>query len=88
MYANNVSCYLTPFFIKPFSGNTCFNYKVIYMFGIFKKKSEKQKLETEYKQLLEEAFMLSKTNRRASDEKQAEAEQILDRIKKLEAEND
>jgi hypothetical protein len=52
------------------------------MFGLFKKKSEKEKLSAEYKKLMEEAFNLSKTDRKASDAKTAEADAIL---KKMEA---
>lgn len=53
------------------------------MFGLFKKKSEKQKLQEQYKELLEEAFVLSKTNRSASDAKTAEAAELLIRIEQL-----
>ena len=52
------------------------------MFGLFKKKSPKEKLQEQYEKLLKEAFQLSKTNRKLSDQKQAEAEEVL---KKLEA---
>jgi len=44
------------------------------MFGIFKKKTEKEKLEIEYKKLMKEAFDLSKSNRSASDGKYADAD--------------
>jgi hypothetical protein len=40
-----------------------------YMFGIFKKKTEIEKLEIKYKALLKEAYDLSKTNRSKSDQK-------------------
>ncbi len=50
------------------------------MFGLFKKKSAKEKLHEKYKALLEEAFLLSKTNRSASDAKTAEAAEILAEI--------
>ena len=43
------------------------------MFGLFKKKSEKEILLKEYAKLMEEAFTLSRTNRTASDAKTAEA---------------
>lgn len=46
------------------------------MFGLFKKKSEKEKLQEQYEKLTKEAFILSKTNRKASDEKTAEADRI------------
>lgn len=54
------------------------------MFGLFKKKSEKEKLDDEYRKLMKEAFDLSKTNRSASDAKYAEADKIQKRIEELE----
>ena len=57
------------------------------MFGLFKKKSEAEKLEVKYKKLLEEAHQLSTTNRSKSDEKMYEANEVLkqiDQIKKSE----
>jgi hypothetical protein len=53
------------------------------MFGLFKKKSEKEKLELKYKQLLKEAYELSKTNRKLSDEKNYEADQVMKQINKI-----
>ncbi|MBI1193713.1 MAG: Lacal_2735 family protein [Bacteroidetes bacterium] len=53
------------------------------MFGLFKKKSEKEKLMDRYRQLLEEAHRLSSTDRRASDLKTAEAEALIQRIEEL-----
>lgn len=53
------------------------------MFSFFKKKSPKEALTRQYKQLLEEAYQLSRTNRKASDQKTAEAEAILQQIKAL-----
>lgn len=50
------------------------------MFGLFKKKSKLDKLQDDYKKLLEESFKLSTTNRSESDKKQAEAQTILDQI--------
>ena len=47
------------------------------MFGLFKKKSEKQTLEAAYQKLTKESFELSKTNRKASDQKAYEAEQVM-----------
>ena len=46
------------------------------MFGIFKKKSEKEKLQSQYEKLLKEAYDLSTTNRKMSDQKKFEAEEI------------
>lgn len=54
------------------------------MFGLFKKKSETEKLQEQYKKLLKEAFDLSKSNRMASDAKQASADVILKKIEALE----
>ncbi len=56
------------------------------MFGLFKKKSPKEKLEKKYEQLQQEAFELSKTNRTLSDEKYAEAQEVLKEIEALEKE--
>lgn len=53
------------------------------MFGLFKKTSEKEKLQKKYKKLLEEAYALSKSNRTASDAKTAEAEEMLKKIDNL-----
>lgn len=55
------------------------------MFGLFKKKSEKETLLKKYKALTEEAFKLSHSNRTASDAKTKEANDILEKIKALEA---
>lgn len=52
------------------------------MFGIFKK-DPKKKLEDKYKALMEESYRLSTTNRAASDEKRAEAEEVLKELNKL-----
>lgn len=53
------------------------------MFGLFKKKTEKEILQKQYKKLLEDAHKLSTTNRKMSDEKAYEADQILKRIEQL-----
>ena len=53
------------------------------MFGLFKKKSKIDKLDDQYNRLLKEAHQLSTTNRKASDEKMAEANEILLEIEKL-----
>ena len=53
------------------------------MFNIFKRKTEKEKLENKYRIYLKEAFKLSKTNRSASDAKIVEANKILELIEKL-----
>jgi len=53
------------------------------MLNLFKKKSKIEKLNGRYKNLLEEAFKLSKTNRRLSDSKILEANDILKQIELL-----
>lgn len=53
------------------------------MFGLFKSKDPKKKLEKKYKELLEESYRLSSTDRKASDAKQAEAEDVLKEIEGL-----
>lgn len=52
------------------------------MFGLFKKKSEKEKLQDEYKKLIKKAHELSTVNRAESDKVAAQADEVL---KKLEA---
>ena len=53
------------------------------MFGLFKKKSEKEKLQEEYEKLLKEAHNLSTTNRKMSDQKTFEAEEVMKQLEKL-----
>ena len=53
------------------------------MFGLFKKKSEKQTLEEAYQKLTKESFDLSKTNRKASDQKSYYAEQVMKKLESL-----
>jgi len=53
------------------------------MFGLFKKKTAVEKLNEKYDQLMKESFDLSKINRKASDEKYAEADAIMKEIEKL-----
>ncbi|MFT7613216.1 MAG: hypothetical protein ACI9J3_002186 [Parvicellaceae bacterium] len=54
-----------------------------FMFGLFKKKSEIEKLEYKYNQLLKEAYTLSTSNRRLSDTRTAEANDVLKQIELL-----
>lgn len=54
------------------------------MFGLFKKKSEKEKLDDVYEKLMQESYKLSHTDRAASDLKRADAEEILNKIKAIE----
>lgn len=46
------------------------------MFGLFKKKSEKEKLNDQYKKLLAEYHKLSTIDRKKADQKMAEAEEV------------
>lgn len=55
------------------------------MFKLFKKKSKVEILNKRYHKLLNEAHRLSTVNRKASDEKTAEADRLLTEIEKLEA---
>lgn len=50
------------------------------MFGLFKKSSEKDKLQKQYEKLMAEWHKLSTTNRAASDLKYTEAQKILDKL--------
>ena len=52
------------------------------MFGLFKKKTEREKLEDKYEKLMRESFELSRLDRSKSDAKAAEAEEVR---KKLDA---
>lgn len=54
------------------------------MFGLFKKKSEVDKLYDAYNDLLKESHTLSTSNRSASDAKLQEANDILKQIEVLE----
>ncbi len=58
------------------------------MFNPFKRKSEEEKLQDKYKKLLAEAHSLSQHDRRASDQKTAEAEQVRLQIEALQAKKD
>lgn len=53
------------------------------MFGLFKKKTEKEKLTAKYKKLMAEAHQLSQRDRKAGDAKLAEANAILEKIEVL-----
>ncbi len=56
------------------------------MFGwLFKKKTDREKLELQYKRLMVESYELSKTDRRASDAKVAEAEMVSKMIDEIDA---
>ena len=51
--------------------------------GLFRKKSEKEKLQAKYKKLIDEAYKLSHRDRKASDLKTAEADAVLKQIEAL-----
>ncbi|CAI8160252.1 MAG: Uncharacterised protein [Polaribacter sp. SA4-10] len=53
------------------------------MFGLFKKKTETEKLQDEYKKLMEQGFKLQSINRSDSDQKYLEADAILKKIDSL-----
>lgn len=53
------------------------------MLNLFKRKTPREKLETEYRRLLAEAHRLSTINRAASDQKRAEAEAVLVKMDRL-----
>ena len=50
------------------------------MFGIFKKKTEKEKLQETYKKLMEDAYKTSHSNRTQADKLMAEAEEVGKKI--------
>jgi hypothetical protein len=54
------------------------------MFGLFKKKSQSEKLQDSYKKLMAEAHKLSQVNRAAGDAKYAEAQEVLSKLEALE----
>jgi len=54
------------------------------MFGLFKGKTEKEKLQKQYQKLQEEAFKLSKIDRKAADQKYFEAEELMKKLEALE----
>ena len=53
------------------------------MFGFFKMKSKKEKLQDLYNKKKEQAFKLSRTNRKESDKLEKEASDILIKIEKI-----
>ncbi len=53
------------------------------MFGLFKKKSEKEKLQEKYESLMKDSFDLSKSNRSLADQKYAEAMEIQKQLEEL-----
>ena len=53
------------------------------MFNLFRKKSQKERLQDLYSKKLKEAYTLSHTNRTESDRLMAEAEEIAKKIENL-----
>ena len=53
------------------------------LFSLFKKKTEKEKLQEKYEALMKESFEISKIDRTKADAKIAEAEAVADKIKEL-----
>jgi predicted ATP-dependent protease len=53
------------------------------MFGLFRKKSEMEKLQETYAKMMSEAHKLSHSNRTAADKLMAEAEEIAKKMEKL-----
>ena len=53
------------------------------MFGLFKRKTETEKLQDRYKKLMAEWHDLSYIDRSASDAKYAEAQKVLDQLDEL-----
>jgi len=47
------------------------------MLRLFKKKSEKEKLQKKYERLMKEAYQFSTSNRKLSDQKIVEAEEVM-----------
>jgi len=53
------------------------------MLGLFKRKTETEKLQDRYKKLMAEWHDLSSIDRSASDAKYAEAQKVLDQLDEL-----
>jgi len=53
------------------------------MFGLFKRKTETEKLQNRYKKLMAEWHDLSSIDRSASDAKYAEAQKVLDQLDEI-----
>lgn len=51
--------------------------------GLFKRRKPLEKLQKQYEKLMKEWHALSTINRSASDEKYAEAQNVMDQIDKL-----
>lgn len=53
------------------------------MLRLFKKKSEKEKLQAQYANLMKQAHQLSTSNRKLSDQKTFEAEEVMKQLEQL-----
>ncbi len=53
------------------------------MFGLFKSKSEKEKLSDEYKSLMAKAHKMSQNNRTAADKLYVEADAVAKKMENL-----
>ena len=53
------------------------------MFGLFKKKSKKERLQKEYEKLLKQSYDLSKTNRKEGDKKAYQADLVAKEMQRL-----
>ena len=51
--------------------------------GLFKRKTEKEKLQAKYEKLIAEAYKLSHSDRKASDLKTAEADELIKKIESM-----
>lgn len=58
------------------------------MFGLFKKKSEIEKLEDKHRKLMSKAYEVSHSNRKKGDELLAEADKLERKIEDLKKEQD
>jgi len=58
------------------------------MFGLFIKATPKDKLEKKYRELMEQAHKYSTTNRKLSDQKVQEAEEVMQELERLAKNND
>ena len=56
--------------------------------GIFRKKTEADRLRKQYQRLMKEAYQLSRSDRKGSDKKYAEADAIMQRIQEIETNTD
>lgn len=54
-----------------------------FMFSLFKKSSPKDKLEKKYRDLMGQAHKYSTTNRKLSDKKVQEAEEVMKELERL-----